>query len=185
MRAQTLGMLAPLSAGSSCLKKRVSVEFRPGSFLLLAAGILLLPIQWLISLIVSGFVHEMGHLIMLVLCKVPIHAIVIGTSGAKIQTGPLSDLEQLLCSLAGPLAGLLAMWLLRPIPIAQFCCLIHSLFNLLPISGFDGGRALDALCSIIFGQTAGRTVCSVLRLLCFIAAALLLLTFCSKVVNYR
>lgn len=165
------------------MKNRLQIELRPGSALLLAAGILFLPIHWLISVIISASLHEVGHLWMLTLRRVPIHAVVIGSTGARIRTGPLSNSDQFLCSLAGPAAGLLASWLFRGFPVARFCCLVHSLFNLLPFTGFDGGRVLESACAMAFGETGAHKICFVLRLLFFFGSALFLLTFFSKMLN--
>lgn len=121
------------------------IEFSPGFILYLSAGVLILPLHWLIGLLISGIVHELGHIISLRLMNLPVKTIAVGPFGAKITTVELTNKQELLAALAGPLAGLLLVFFLPVIPQASLCALIQTIINIFPIGNSDGARILRVL----------------------------------------
>ena len=105
-------------------------------------------------------VHEASHCIALWIAGKRIHEITFGIGGARIATEPLSDLQSLACSLAGPAGGLLLLLAARKFPIIALCALIQSLFNLIPVFPLDGGRALYAFVNILFPAHRSRVIYS-------------------------
>lgn len=131
----------------TCHNRSISVA--PGFLIQLAAGILLLPAYWVVAWAVAALFHELCHYIALKLCGVHVFSLRIGLSGAIIETEAMLPKQELISSLAGPVGGILLISLLHICPEIAICALLQSLFNLLPIYPFDGGRALSSLISCI------------------------------------
>lgn len=105
------------------------------------------------ALICSVTVHELGHIVMARILKIPMYELKLGIFGASLMpTNTLfSYTDEILLCLFGPLFNLISV----PIAICVFKISVSSVFvmsslclaflNLLPISGFDGGRMLSAL----------------------------------------
>lgn len=110
-----------------------------GLFFALDRGAQLAP-----CLLAAG-VHELGHALAVVLCRGRILRLSLGASGARMETTPLSYRQEVLCALAGPLAGLSLLLVRRYAPWLALWGLMQSLYNLLPVYPLDGGRALRAL----------------------------------------
>lgn len=104
--------------------------------------ILLFPLSWLFAIIIAAFIHEMGHYLAVRCCGKRISAFRVGITGAILETSDLSTTQEFICTLMGPLAGFLPMLAMRWIPRIAFCAMMQSIFNLLPIYPFDGGRCL-------------------------------------------
>lgn len=121
------------------------LEVTPWSYLGAAARMLLLPLPWVGASYLAALIHEFGHLLLLWAYGIPIWKIRIGAGGAQIHTAPLSPHQELVCALAGPLFGLILCLYWRWMPRTALCAALQSLFNLLPIPGLDGHRALHAL----------------------------------------
>lgn len=137
---------------------RLKLQLSPGLLLWLAAAVMLLPIRWIFAWIFAVCVHELGHLAMLKLLKLPIHVIEVDTGGARISTDFLAPWQELLCALAGPAAGFLLLIIAPVFPRISVCGMVQSMYNLLPVYPLDGGRCLRCLA----GEHAGKliqTVC--------------------------
>ena len=94
----------------------------------------------------AAAVHELGHLLCLRLCRVPVLRLRLSAAGAELETGPMPPRQALLCAAAGPGANLLAgAALLRCAPRFSLLCWMLAGFNLLPVWPLDGGRMLAAL----------------------------------------
>jgi Zn-dependent protease len=111
-----------------------------GALILCAAGILLLPLRWLLALLLAGTVHELFHMAALCLLNVPIHTVHIGFRGAYISTAPMSPRQEILASAAGPAGSLVLILFLRFFPELALCGLVQGLYNLLTLYPGDGGR---------------------------------------------
>ena len=115
--------------------------------LLLALSLLILPLRWLLAVLLAGAVHELGHYVALRLCGVNVSNLRIGIGGARMTVGDMGRWQELLCALAGPMAGLSLILLARWLPRTAVCACIHSAYNLLPVYPLDGGRAVHCICA--------------------------------------
>lgn len=120
------------------------IEIDYGFYLFMAMYLFLVPIQWVTASAVAALIHEMGHLIALWMWDIRVWKVQIGVFGAKIETEPLQARQELVCSLAGPLVGLLACLFGRWFPRLAIWAAGQSLFNLMPIYPLDGGRAVKS-----------------------------------------
>lgn len=128
-------------------------------FLLAFNQSLLLP-----ATLLAALFHECGHLVAARLLDIPIRLMEIDLFGAKIYPARFipSYRQELLLAAAGPLFSLLLGVFLLPHGTAfsvtvRDATFSFALFNLLPISDFDGGRILHATLSQFFeGETADR-----------------------------
>ena len=116
------------------------LDITAGAYLSAAIGVLLLPLKWLLCAFLAASFHELGHLIALRICNVPIHSVRIGMFGAEISTGPLTEAQELICAIAGPVFSLSLLAFAGYLPVLSLLGLIQGLFNLIPILPMDGGR---------------------------------------------
>ena len=121
------------------------IEYTPSFFIYLSAALLFLPLPWLVSLIIAGVLHEFGHIIVLLLMKIPIFSVLLCAGGTKILTGEMSMKQELIAAAFGPLTGLLLCSLFPWFPKLALCAFVQTLFNLLPIGNFDGARIIRCL----------------------------------------
>ena len=130
-----------------------------GGFLLLAAWLNYLDRQGIVPLaLLSCTLHELGHLLVLLLLGVRVRRLSITAVGAEMEIDrSLSYGGEVLAALAGPLVNLaLALtfcrfswgWVFAGLNLALGC------FNLLPVGRLDGGRALHCLLSMSIGPAA-------------------------------
>ena len=122
---------------------------------------------WMVVILVSVLVHEMGHALTGIAFKQQVHIQLVVFGGATYRDGPrLSLPKEFLLTLNGPLFGLAlggvaygirAIWAAPP-EIAHYALNVTiwvnffwSLINLLPILPLDGGHLLRILCEGIFG----------------------------------
>lgn len=114
-------------------------------WLLWAIWILLLPAKWLLGAVMAACVHEMGHILAVLLLGGIVRRIDIGPLGAKIHAEGIEGGREALCALAGPAGSFLCLLLIRKFPVLGLCALVQGIFNLLPVYPLDGGRALSCL----------------------------------------
>jgi len=120
-------------------------NIHPSVYLCLAIAVLLLPVQWVTAWVIASIVHEMGHYYALRLCGCNIQHIQLDINSAKIQAGQMDWTRQLFCQLAGPLCGLLLVFLGRWVPRVAVCAFMQSMYNLLPLTPLDGGKIMQIL----------------------------------------
>ena len=135
------------------------IFFAPGMYLYLALLVLLLPIPWLAAATVAVTVHELFHIIAIKALRLRIYSVRIGMDGTRIHTEPLTEIQELICSLAGPLGGSILIFLADRAPIIALCAWFQTAFNLLPMYPFDGGRALRSCMNLLFSGTTTDIVC--------------------------
>lgn len=138
-----------------------------GGFLLVLALLYYMDDQGLLfPALAACALHELGHLAAIYLLGGRVVRLSLSCVGAEMR---LSDRQamghggEVLAALAGPAAGLLAAW-----PMARmgtdwgWCCaglsVVLSLFNLLPVSRLDGGRALGHLLALAGLEGAERAI---------------------------
>ena len=122
----------------------------------LAAGILFIPLPWLISWLLAAAIHELFHILIVYLVGEKVVAIRFGVGGAIISSTVSVGIKAFLCSLAGPAAGFVLLILLHRIPRIALCGLVQSVYNLLPIRPLDGGHALKNFFLHFWGQKSLR-----------------------------
>lgn len=134
-----------------------------GSFLLLLAWLNYTDTQGLIpQAVLACALHEGGHWLAIQAVGGEVAGLRLGVAGAAMELGrPLSYGREALCALAGPGVSLALAWLGSIWPGGALFAginLVLAAFNLLPVSGLDGGRALHcALCAMAGPETAERT----------------------------
>lgn len=124
---------------------RHELRIEPGAYIVLCLYLLLLPLQWVLAILTAAAVHEMGHLVALWLTDTPVLRITLRPWGACIESAPMTKGENILCSLAGPIAGGILVLFYPAVPRIAVCAAVQTAFNLLPVYPLDGGQALFAL----------------------------------------
>ncbi len=119
----------------------ISTEF----LLVMAAALLIVPIQWLCAWLLAMILHELCHYIALRLCGGRVVAIRIGCRGAIMRAEPLSLSKEAICAYAGPIGALVIFLVARYVPRTAICTLVFSAYNLLPVFPLDGGRGIGCL----------------------------------------
>ena len=109
--------------------------------------------HWLISLAGTFFLgfsamvlHEFGHLATSLMIGIKVKSIGLCMKGMYIVREAGSPMKNLLVSLAGPLTNIalvVLFWNISPKFVLANLCL--AIFNLVPITGSDGDRALLCL----------------------------------------
>ena len=138
------------------------VEITPG-FLLLAAWLNYMDQQGLFWLgMVSCFLHECGHLVVLHILKDNVKRIHLTVFGAEIcMSHGLSYRGELLAACMGPAVNMVLAGLLRHVPRMEAVVglnLVLACFNLLPIGSLDGGRILRCLLCMLLGAEYGEQI---------------------------
>ena len=113
---------------------------------MLGLAVLLLPLRVLLGIVLAAAVHELGHLTAMYFLGVPVLGIVFRPSGARIEAGPMESGEEILCALAGPVAGALVIFGWKWFPELALAGLVQTVFNLIPIYPLDGGRVARNIC---------------------------------------
>lgn len=131
---------------------RPEIRVRPGAFFSIGLWLLLLGWQWTAALIMAALVHELGHFAVLWSMGIRVRRMDICFGGAKIQTEYLEPEQELVCAMAGPVAGILLCLFWRWFPRMAFCAIVQSGFNLLPIYPMDGGRVLRAAAATLVNR---------------------------------
>lgn len=160
----------------------VSLSIEPSFLLTITCAILLLPVKWVLSWLVAAAIHEFCHYIAIKVIGVRIYSFTISGNGAVIKTDTMQQLQELFCTLAGPIGALIILLFSKYVPRIVLCVCVQSAFNLLPLYPLDGGRALFALISHFKGDQIARRCCNCITkilLLGIIIAAIMMN------VNYR
>lgn len=147
-----------------------------GGFLLLMAWLNYCDTQNLLpAALCAAAVHELGHLAAVYALGGRVCRLRLTAAGAELRLeGTMSYGRELLCALAGPLVNLLLAFGAAQLRAVVFAGLnlVLGLFNLLPLSVLDGGKALSCGASVLFGPESARCL---LRWTDWVLAAALLL----------
>lgn len=123
------------------------IHISAGGALMLALLPLFCTPRLLCALLPAVALHEGFHLLALRLCGARFLQLRIELAGLCLHSTAVSSRgEEVFCTLAGPVGGLLWAGAAAPFwPLSAGVSLLLSLFNLLPALPLDGGRALLAL----------------------------------------
>jgi len=145
-------------------RNKIQIVFPPLVFLLAAFLLLMVPIRWLLAALFGSLVHELCHILMIHIFKLRIYSFHIGIDGAKIETEPMTCVQELCCALAGPLGGLCLLLFARWVPRAAICAAFQSLYNLLPIYPSDGGRILCCCAKLLLPDRFAVRLCQAVEM---------------------
>lgn len=132
------------------------LQIEAGFFLVWAALLLILPLDWCFAAFLAAAIHELCHMGMLILLGGRVRSIQIGISGAVIEGSADGAGENIAATLAGPAGSLLLLLFLREFPKLALCGLVQGAYNLLPIFPLDGGRALQYVLMRRDGKSADK-----------------------------
>lgn len=127
------------------LHRRISFSVQPEFYILLVLTVLLIPLKWVAAWFLAAAFHELLHCVAVGASGGHIYAVDIGGGGAVIRTDAMPPAREILCALAGPAAGLIAIFVMKWFPRFAICALFQSAYNLLPILPLDGGRAVKCI----------------------------------------
>ena len=155
-------------------RSQIKIRFgiSPSACILLAMMLLILPIKWIFSALVAALIHEAFHAAAILICGGRIDSVAFGSGGAVMETCQMSRGKELLCSLAGPVGGLIMILFARWLPRVAVCAAFQSFYNLLPVYPLDGGRALRCGAEILFPKRANR-ICVIMEFLTLAGVSLL------------
>ena len=125
--------------------------------------LLVLPLKWCAALAGAAAFHELCHLLALRLCGGQARAARFGAGGAVICAWAVPAGKALFCTLAGPLGALLLLPLARWFPRLAVCAVMQSAFNLLPVSGLDGGHALRCCLELLLPPAITAAACRIIE----------------------
>jgi len=121
-------------------------------------------------MVISIVVHEVSHILMIRMLRLPIYRIDVHPMHVHICTDAMSDLQELCCAAAGPLGGAGLIFLAKWLPGIALCATFHSLYNLLPMYSTDGGRMLRCASHLLLPAKFASRLSSVVEMIvtCFL-----------------
>lgn len=131
---------------------KTEIRFSPGFIILLILAFLLIPLKITLSWFCAVIVHELGHLLCIRLLKKDIYEISLGLYGARIKSEPMTQKQEIIAALAGPLAGLLLVIFMKYIPTISLFAFVQTACNIMPVYPMDGGRILLGALRLLFSQ---------------------------------
>lgn len=119
----------------------------------------------------AALLHEVGHLLPLSLFGVHVEGIYFTVFGVEIQadTKYLPYWKDIVCTLAGPLMNILTAFILARTAgdyLLAGANLLQGCFNLLPLTGLDGARALHLLLNWLIGPERADGICCAVEIAC-------------------
>lgn len=155
--------------------ERIRFRIRPGAPVLLAALLLMLPLQWVAAMLIAAAFHECCHCVAVLAMGGKIHCVTIGTNGAVMEISPMSENKELVAALAGPIGSILLILLVRILPRVALCGAVQGVYNLMPLLPLDGGRVLSCACFLTLSQAKAEEVIHVVqRIVCVLLIGLAL-----------
>lgn len=146
-------------------------KFKLGFFaVLMLASLAVSAPHYFPALICSVVIHESGHLVMARLLKIPMYELKLGIFGASLVPSNtlFSYTDEILLCLFGPLFNFLSVpmaFYFFKIPVSSMFTLSSlalGFLNLLPISGFDGGRIISAILHRLLCADLARRIARVI-----------------------
>lgn len=134
--------------------------------LTLALALFLVPLQWIAAAVVAAAFHEFCHYVVLRLCGGKANGVLIGLTGVKMRIAGLSNEQELLCALAGPVGSFFLLFLARWLPRTAICAGVQGIYNLLPVYPLDGGRILRCCAELCLPPHTAASVCEWMQWFC-------------------
>lgn len=138
-------------------------------YLWLAALLMFLPLDWVLSAFTAALIHELCHIAALLILGGKISKMQISIRGCILDAESPGDFASFCSILAGPLGSMALLMTPGMLPKIAVCGLFHGLYNLLPVLPLDGGRGLHLILkSLIPGHAdtvlwwAGWIACCIL-----------------------
>ena len=155
------------------------LRITPGVLVLLAVSCLAGAGEVLPLVFLAAFLHELAHIAALAFAGSNVEGIYLTAFGAEIQadTRFLPYGKDILCTLAGPFANIFLGVILSRVSADYLFAganLLQGIFNLLPLAGMDGARALHLAISWAVDPPAADRICRGVEIVC--SAALLLIS---------
>lgn len=123
----------------------MQVTIKANTLIYFAVLLLIVPVRWIIAWIIAIVFHELCHLITVKMCRGYVYRLKIGLGGADMQCSNMTDECSFIAILSGPIGGFVLTGFGRLFPRIALCSFALSVYNLLPLLPFDGGRALHIL----------------------------------------
>lgn len=156
------------------------IQIVPESFIFAALLLVLLPLDWLISVLLASLFHEICHIFSVYLFNGRLLRIKIRFMGCSIEAAGLGEWSQFICILAGPLGSLFLLILYRITPKLALCGFLQGIYNLLPFSQLDGGRLLRIFLNNCYPKQAETILCITAVVACIlldVLAAYLIISY--------
>lgn len=160
------------------------ITFTPGFFILASVLIFFLDAEALFCVLLTVFVHEFAHIIMMKAFKIKTKRMVFSAGGLSIEyDGRYTPyLTEIAIATAGPASNILLAsaagygYLNNPCDLWSLLLIFNlatALYNMLPIKGLDGGKMLQSFLSLVFDSFGVETV---LRCLGYIFSVFVLIS---------
>ena len=122
--------------------------------------------EYFFSLILSVYIHELGHILAAKIRKIKLSEMKLDIFGAVLYTQKhdFSYIDEILLCLGGPVANFISVMFCISAGYKGFfylSSLAQGILNLLPVYGFDGGRILCALSAMFLGTKISDMICKI------------------------
>ena len=140
--------------------QRFNVHISPAFCIYLCVILLVFPLKWVVCWYAAVFLHELCHILALLLSGHRINEIRFSIGGAYIHTQIRNVNKELICAVAGPIGSALLVVFSRICPAIAFCGFVQCVFNLLPVYPLDGGRITRCILEVCCNEHIAITVAS-------------------------
>ena len=161
---------------------RVTVEISYPFAAMLALMLALDTKKIAVAGLLAAFIHEAGHFLWMVFCKMPVKSIRFTIAGIRMETRGervVSYGNEACLALAGPAFNLLAAGVCLISRHTSFCeklaltNLVMAAVNALPIQSLDGGSALEAMLCLKHSRERAEKISFFVSVFCLIPLTLL------------